>query len=308
MDSTIFCTFEQKLSLTDVGKLAKLTGAIIPIPQRHHLIKHHHLGLHQYIDSTRGYARLRSLLRNMTPTILRRIEGNQLAMQVPTHGHLYTVLNTGPVLWEKGDALCQLPPLFSGPLVRDHPVSVGNWNLVLPWLLPAPLAVEINQRILIMALYSLDRSYEEVKAAVNQLQHVTFRDATFTIPDPVIENHLLLDMKTACLSMSMVANLASDLTVNYVRKLALEDSSMLLTKCQELLMRLNRDDDGTGGNNSNRLLRGRPSHVSPDEEISRLSALFVMLRQLDDIIHEQVMFTVCDVSPDNKSATCIFKG
>ncbi|QQL09717.1 Ba117 [Baboon cytomegalovirus] len=300
-DLSIFCTFEQKLSLTDVGKLTKLTGAIIPVPSRHHLIKHHHLGLHQYIDHTRGYVRLRSLLRNMTPTILRRIEGNQLAMQVPTHGQLYTVLNTGPVTWEKGDRLCVLPPLFQGPVAREYPVSVGSWNLVLPWVLPSQLAVEINQRILIMALFSLDRSYEEVKAAVNQLQHITFRDATFTIPDPVTDNHLLLDMKTACLSMSMVANLASDLTMNYVRKLALEDSSMLLVKCQELLLRMDREHAADG-------LRGRPNNVSPDEEISRLSAFFVMLRQLDDLIHEQPVFVVCDVSPDNKSATCIFKG
>ncbi|AAM00724.1 capsid triplex subunit 2 [Panine betaherpesvirus 2] len=301
MESTIFCTFDHKLTIADLGKLAKLTAAVVPIPQRLHLIKHLQLGLHQYTDHTRGYPRMRSLLRNMTLTLLRRVEGNQILLHVPTHGLLYTVLNTGPVLWEKGDALCLLPPLFNGPMARENLLTLGKWELVLPWVIPVPLAQEINQRLLIMGLFSLDRSYEEVKAAVHQLKTITYRDATFTLPDPVIDNYLLLDMKTACLSMSMVANLASDLIVTYVRKLALEDSSMLLVKCQELLTRTDRERGGER-------VPPRPNHVSPDEEISRLSALFVMLRQLDDLIREQTIFTVCDVSPDNKSATCIFKG
>nr|AMJ53944.1 capsid triplex subunit 2 [Human betaherpesvirus 5] len=303
MEANIFCTFDHKLSIADVGKLTKLVAAVVPIPQRLHLIKHYQLGLHQFVDHTRGYVRLRGLLRNMTLTLMRRVEGNQIILHVPTHGLLYTVLNTGPVTWEKGDALCVLPPLFHGPLARENLLTLGQWELVLPWIVPMPLALEINQRLLIMGLFSLDRSYEEVKAAVQQLQTITFRDATFTIPDPVIDQHLLIDMKTACLSMSMVANLASELTMTYVRKLALEDSSMLLVKCQELLMRLDRERSVGEPRTP-----ARPQHVSPDDEITRLSALFVMLRQLDDLIREQVVFTVCDVSPDNKSATCIFKG
>ncbi|AEV80781.1 capsid triplex subunit 2 [Aotine betaherpesvirus 1] len=304
MDATVFCTFEHKLSVTDIAKLSRLVGAVVPIPQRHHLIKHHSLGLHQFVDKNRGYTRLRSLLRNMTLCMLRRVEGNQVVLNLMVHGQCYTVMNTGPVTWEKGDVLTVMPPLSGStagqpetPASSPFALKIGNWDLVLPWVIPMSLAAEINQRLLVMALFSLDRSYDEVRAATQQLRTITFRGVTFTIPEPTVDGHLLLDMKNACISMSMVANLASGLLTTYIRKLALEDSSMLLVKCQELLMRMDRERP-----------EGRLQHVAPDEEVNRLSALFVMIRQLSDLIHEQALFTVCDVSPDNKTATCIFKG
>ncbi|AFK83922.1 B85 [miniopterid betaherpesvirus 1] len=293
-ESTIFCTFEQKLSTTDVSHLAKLIGAVIPISHRHHLIGHSQTGLHSVIEKYKDYARIRRALRNMPLTVLRRVEGNQMILGVPVHGQSYTIKNTGPVNWEKGDTLVALPPLSS--ISKNSLLTVGNWDLVLPWIVPFELAEEINQRILLIALLSIDRSFDEVRAATVHLRNIKFREHTFTLPDMVTEENMLWDLKNVCISMSMVANLSTELTLTYVRKLALEDSSMLLVKCQELL--------GRRGENVPR----RPDNLAPNEELAKLSALFVMIRQLLDIVSEQPLFLVCDISADNKSATCIFKG
>lgn len=295
MESTIFCTFEQRLATSDVGKLAKLSGAVIPVQTRHHLISNSQVGLHNVIEQRKDYARVRAALRNMTLTVLQRVEGNQMLLRVPVHGQSYTIHNTGPVNWEKGDVLVALPPIVRSS--DQKIINLSNWDLVLPWIVPQPLACEINQRIVIAALLSLDRSFEEVRAATAQLRTVHFRDNTFVIPETAVEENLLLDLKNICVSLSMVSNLSTELTLAYVRKLALEDNSMLLVKCQEILGR--RQANGAGR---------RPHNLAPDEELSKLSALFVMIRQLSDVITEQSAFLVCDISPDNKSATCLFKG
>lgn len=297
METTVFCTFEQKLTTTDVGKLSKLIGAVIPIPNRHHLVGSSQVGLHAIVsDKNRDYARIRNRMRNMTVTVLRRVEGNQMVLGLPVHGQCYSIKNTGPVLWEKGDLLTFLPPVFSSD--QQSTLSIGNWSLVLPWIVPLPLATEINQRLLAMALLSLDRSFEEVRAATNQLRTIRYRDATFTLPEIVTDENVLIDLRNVCISMSMIANLSSDLTLTYVRKLALEDSTMLLMKCQEMLSR--RDDRP--------FRHQRPENLTPTEELTKLTALFVMMRQVVDVISEQPMFLVCDISPDDKSAICIFKG
>lgn len=293
MEATVFCTFEHKLTAADIGKLAKIVGAVIPIPHRHHLISNTYTGLHNVIEHQKEYARIRNVLRNMTPTILRRVEGNQLLLGIPIHGQLYTIKNTGPAIWEKGDTLVLLPPIIQNVKGNSF-LSLGEWDLVLPWIVPLPLATEITQRILITALLSLDRSFEEVRAATAQLRVIHFRESTFTIPDVTVDENLMLDLKNACISLSMIANLSTDLVLAYVRKLALEDNSMLLVKCQELL--------------GQKECTKRPSNLSPTDELMKLSALFVMIRQLLDIVTEQPAFTVCDVSADNQSAMCIFKG
>lgn len=289
----MFCSFEHKLTATDLGKLAKIIGAVIPIPNRHHLISNSHTGLHTVIERHKDYARVRTALRAMVPTVLRDVQGNQMVLGVMSHGSIYTIRNTGPVIWEKGDTLVLMAPLMYHPKVNSC-LSMAGWDLILPWIVPLPLATEITQRILVTAMLSLDRSYEEVRAATAQLRTIQFRDITFTIPEINVTDHMLLDLKNACISLSMVANLSTELVMTYVRKLALEDTSMLLIKCQELLGQRN--------------VAARPTNLSPVDELKKLSALFVMLRQLTDIISETPIFTVCDVSADNQTAVCIFKG
>lgn len=293
MESTVFCTFEHKLTASDIGKLAKIIGAVIPIPHRNHLISNTQTGLYNVIERQKDYARIRSALRSMIPTVLRRVEGNQLLLGIPTYGQLYTIKNTGPVIWEKGDTLVLLPPITQNVQGNSF-LSLGNWDLVLPWIVPQPLATEITQRILVIALLSIDRSFEEVRAATAQLRTIRFREATFTIPDVTVGENLMLDLKNVCISMSMIANLSTELVLTYVRKLALEDNSMLLVKCQELLGQ--RDH------------AKKTANLSPNDELAKLSAMFVMVRQLSDTITETPAFFVCDVSADNQSATCIFKG
>lgn len=307
MESTVFCSFEHKLTPADVGKLAHLVGAVIPVPHRRHLISSAQLGLHQegpaggHGKQKRDYLTTRSLLRGMTVTVLRKVEGNQALLGIPVHGRTYTIRNPGPVHWEKGDRLVLLPPI--PPTHGGTALSIGDWSLVLPLVVPQQLAVEINQRLLIIALLSLDRTAEETRAAVATLRVISFRGHSITLPDALTDGHMLLDMKNACIALSMIANLSSELVLGYVRRLALEDSSMLLTKCQEILTRREPARRGAGGEPQ------RAAHgLSPTEEMSRLSALFVMLRQLADVVSEQVSFVVCDIAPDNKSATCIFKG
>ncbi|AAK57129.1 T85 [Tupaiid betaherpesvirus 1] len=304
-DTTVFCTFEQKLTAGDLGRLSKYIGAVVPIPFRHHLIGHTAIGLHRLLDERRAYARLRTLLRDMTLTIVRRLEGNQMLLGIPVHGHCYTVQNTGPVLWEKGDQLVLCAPLL--PPDPERAVRIGGWSLVLPWIIPQPLAMEINQRLLVIALLSLERPYEQVRAATAQLRTIHYRDATFSLPDVQLDEPLLDELKTVCLSMSMVTNLASELVQTYVRRLALEDHSMLLLKCQELLARRTaaaggrREDDAAAA-------AAAVEHLDPRDEVAKLTAFFVMVRQLVDVVTEQPVFQVCDVAPDNKSATCLFKG
>lgn len=302
METTVFCTFEQRLTTGDVGKLSRLIGAVVPIPHRHHLIGSTQVGLDAIInDKIRDYARVRTRMREMTLTILRRVEGNQMILSIPIHGQCYTIKNIGPVLWEKGDMLTTLPPIFTNE--STGLISVGGWNLVLPWIVPMPLATEINQRMIMMALLSLDRSREEVRAATTQLRTLRYRDATITLPEVTIDDSVLVDLRNVCISLSMIANLSSDVTLTYVRKLALEDTSMLLMKCQEILGR--RDPH----NGDAVVPRARALYnVTPTEELNKLTALFVMIRQIMDVISEQPTFLVCDISPDDKSAVCIFKG
>lgn len=310
METTVLCTFEQRLTTGDISKLAKMIGAIVPIPTRHHLIGSAQVGLNAIVnDKQRDYARIRTRMRDMTYTVLRQVEGNQMVLGILEYGRVYTVKNTGPSLWEKGDILTALAPVFSTESAAL--VTVGNWQLVLPWIVPLPLATEINQRLLLIALLSLDRSREEVRAASIQLRTVRYRDATITLPDLSLNDTTLVDLRNVCISLSMIANLSSDLVMTYVRKLALEDSSMLLMKCQEILSRQesqNGPGEGNAGRGDSLVARGRNPTMTPTEELNKLTALLVMIRQISDIVAEQPLFVVCDISPDDKSAVCIFKG
>ncbi|ACE95262.1 M85 protein [Murid betaherpesvirus 1] len=311
METTVLVTFEQRLTTGDVGKLSRLIGAVIPIPYRHHLLGSSQVGLDAVVkDKTRDYSRMRARMREMTLTIMRRVEGNQMILGVPTHGQCYTIRNTGPVSWEKGDVLTTLPPVFSGEVTGL--VSVSDWDLVLPWIVPMALATEINQRMMMLALLSLDRSHEEVRAATAQLRVVRYRDATLTLPEITIDDTVLIDMRNVCISLSMIANLSSEVTLAYVRKLALEDSNMLLMKCQEILGRRMPQvgvGAGSSGDRNDPPARSRTNYnITPTEELNKLTALFVMIRQITDVISEQPAFLVCDVSPDDKSALCIYKG
>ncbi|AGE11556.1 GP85 [Caviid betaherpesvirus 2] len=303
METTTFCTFEQKLSPSDMGKLARVIGAVIPIPQREHLISHSHIGLYKTIKSHRDFYKIRTTLRNMTLTVLRQVEGGQILLGVPVHGRLYTIRNTGPVQWEKGDTLVVYPPVTT-TLQQNSIMSLPEWELVVPWIIPSSLAAEINQKLTVMGLLSLDRNYEDARAAIARLRQIQFRGTTFTLPDVVNDDNTLWDMKNICISMSMIANLATDLTLGYVRKLALEDRSMLLTKCQELLVRRVGDHHRPGENNPGR----RGQLLAPEDEAAKMSTFLVMVRQVLELVMEEPAFIVCDVTPDNKSATCIFKG
>lgn len=304
METTVLCTFEQRLTTGDIGKLAKMIGAIVPIPTRHHLIGSAQVGLNAIInDKSKDYARVRTRMRDMTYTLLRQVEGNQMVLGILEYGRVYTVKNTGPVLWEKGDVLAALAPVFSTESAAL--VTVGSWNLILPWIVPLPLATEINQRMLLIALLSLDRSREEVRAASLQLRTIRYRDATITLPDLSLNDTTLVDLRNVCISLSMIANLSSEVVMTYVRKLALEDSSMLLMKCQEIL---NRQGLQNGGAGDPLVPRGRNPNMTPTEELNKLTALLVMIRQISDIVAEQPLFVVCDLSPDDRSAVCIFKG
>ncbi|AAF99173.1 pR85 [rat cytomegalovirus strain Maastricht] len=308
METTVLCTFEQRLTAGDVSKLAKMIGAIVPIPSRHHLIGSAQVGLNAIInDKQRDYARVRTRMRDMTYTVMRQVEGNQMVLGILEYGRVYTVKNTGPALWEKGDVLTALAPVFSTESAAL--VTVGNWQLVLPWIVPLPLATEINQRLLLIALLSLDRSREEVRAASAQLRTVRYRDATILLPELSLNDTTLVDLRNVCISLSMIANLASEVVMTYVRKLALEDSSMLLMKCQEILTRQDLPrGGGNAGHGDSLAARGRNPNMTPTEELNKLTALLVMIRQISDIVAEQPLFVVCDISPDDKSAVCIFKG
>lgn len=343
METTVVCTFEQRLTTGDVGKLARMIGAVIPIPTRHHLIGSAQVGLDSIINGkSRDYARLRSLMRDMTLTVLRKVEGNQMVLGIPVHGQVYTIKNTGPVLWEKGDVLTTLPPIPSGATLGPSStlttgpsalgddgalISAGGWRLVLPWMVPMPLATEINQRLLTIALLSLDRSREEVRAATTQLRTVRYRDSTIVLPDPTIDDTTLTDLRNVCISLSMIANLSSEVILTYVRKLALEDSSMLLMKCQEILnhrqQRQHQQHQPQGSASGPAAATSHrpdedslvPRHgvgtsltMTPTEELNKLTALLVMIRQVTDVIAEQPTFLVCDLSPDDRSAVCIYKG
>lgn len=320
METTVFCTFEQRLSPSDIGKLARLIGAVIPIPNRHHLVGSTQVGLDAIIseNKSRDYARLRTRMRDMTLTVLRKVEGNQMVLGIPVYGQCYTIKNTGPVIWEKGDMLTTLPPIFSGEPSQAALISTGGWNLVLPWVVPMSLATEINQRMIMIALLSLDRSREEVRAATAQLRTLRYRDATITLPDVTISDTTLIDLKNVCISLSMITNLATDVTLAYVRKLALEDSNMLLMKCQEILSRRLDASAGSAASSSSSSSnpgssepsggRGGNYTITPTEELNKLTALFVMIRQIVDVISDQPAFLVCDLSPDDRSAVCIFKG
>lgn len=300
METTVICTFEQRLTTSDIGKLSRMIGAVIPIPNRHHLIGSTQVGLDAIIkDKTKDYARVRSRMRDMTLTVLRRVEGNQMVLGIPVHGQCYTIKNTGPVLWEKGDVLTTLPPIL--PNERSGIISVGGWDLVLPSLVPISLATEINQRMLMIALLSLDRNREEIRAATAQLRVIRYRDATITLPEVSLDNTALLDLKNVCISLSMIANISSQVTLTYIRKLALEDSNMLLAKCQEILgRRETQPGDGAGPR-----MQG---NITPTEELNKLTTLFIMIRQVFDVITDEPAFLVCDTSPDDGSAVCIFKG
>lgn len=294
MDS-IFCSFDQKLSLADISTLCKITNAVIPVPAHNHLIGNANLGLHHVLTNNKDYIQLKDALKTMVITILQKVEGNQLILKRPVIGKLYSIKNTGPFPWERGDTLTLLPPIFSQNQTRI--LSLGDWSLVLPIIVPTPVAYEINARLLCIALLSVHRNYGETKDVMNELRIVHYRDVTVTLPDVVNDQSSTASMKNACIAFSMIAALAPELVYTYIERLSLEDHSMLLIKCQELLTQRSRD-----GHNA--FVR---DNQSVQEELKKIRSVLTMVNQIHALVSEKTSFLVCDVSADNKLASCIFK-
>nr|BAB40661.1 probable capsid protein [Suid betaherpesvirus 2] len=291
----IICTFDQKLALSDVSKLCNAIGTVIPIPVSHHLINNKYIGLSQIFSTTKDYLQIKEALRKMNLTILRNVEGNQLILKKPTHGMQYLIKNTGPFPLEKGDTLCIIPP-SSAPQTPKI-MSLGHWELVLPLTVPSEVATEVNLRLICMGLLSAHKTLIDIRAAIEELRIIRYRDVTVTLPDVTNNDKLMFDIKNACIAFSMIMGLAPDIVYTYINQIALEDQSMLIIKCQELLSkRLNIDVD-----------YDRPNIENVNDEIKKLKTIFTMINQIHTIIEEKASFIICDVSPDNKQITCIFK-
>ena len=292
MDS-IYCTFDQKLTLSDIGTLCKLTNAVIPIPSHRHLIGNTNLGLYTVLSTTTDYIQIRDILKTMVLTILQKVEGNQLILIRPKIGHQYEIKNTGPFPLEKGDQLSLLPP-FLKP--SQQLLVLPNWELILPLLIPTDVATEINVRMLCISLLSIHRKYEEVQIIIDELRTLQYRDVTIKLPDVINDCKSTFSMKTACISFSMIATMSPDIVQTYIERLSLEDQSMLLIKCQELLAKKNFSQE--------------PSSFKATEiktELQKIKTVFTMINQINSLTQEKTFFIVADVSADNRLATCIFK-
>ncbi|ANC96571.1 capsid triplex subunit 2 [macacine betaherpesvirus 9] len=292
MDS-VYCTFDQKLSLSDIGTLCKLANTVIPIYSHHHLIGNSNLGLYNVLSTTNDYVHLRDTLRTMVLTILQKVEGNQLVLIRPKIGQQYEIRNTGPFPLEKGDRLSLIPPLqnFSQKLL-----AFSDWELVLPLLIPTDIATEINIRMLCIGLISIHRKYEEIQTIIDELCYLQYRDVTIKLPDIINDGRSMFSMKTACISFSMIATMAPDLVQTYIERLSLEDHSMLLIKCQELLAKRTT-------NNQNIILNATEIKT----ELKKIKTVLTMINQINSLTQEKTFFIVSDVSADNRLATCIFK-
>lgn len=291
MDS-IYCTFEHKLSLSDITSLSRIINAVIPIQTYQHLISNFQLGLHGILSDKTDYVHTRDILRKMFITILEKVEGNQLILKKPIIGKAYTIKNTGPFPWERGDNITLIPPILS--IEQTKIMTFGDWNLLLPLLVPVPIATEINIRLLCMGLLSLHRSFEEIQTAIHELRIIQYRDVTISLPDTVNDKSSMVNMKNVCVALSLITALAPDAVQTYIQKLSLNDHSMLLIKCQELLSKRHGNEN-------------EYNKISLKDELKKIKAVLTMVDQIYTAISEKPIFLVCDVSSDGKIATCIFK-
>lgn len=286
---TIKCVFETKLNVTDLGKLNKIVGAVIPVSRENVLINAGDLGLYSHISPRSDYTKLKLALKAMTPTILKSIQGNQLLLTKPIHGQLYSIKNTGPFTWEKGDRLAMIPPVFS--IQHTSVIQLGNWELILPMLVPLEVAKDINIRNIITTLLTVDKGLKDHETLQQELQRIHFRDVTVELPT-VFDSRYVNNVRNICVSLSMIVNLSSALISNYIENLSLLETDVILVKCKELLNETNINETRAATN--------------PSEEYKKIATILNLIVQIANIINETSCFIVLDVTPDNKLATCMF--
>nr|AVI09255.1 hypothetical protein [Human betaherpesvirus 6A] len=293
---TVYCTFDHKLSLSDISTLCKLMNIVIPIPAHHHLIGSGNLGLYPIVSSNKDYVHVRNVLRTMVVTILQKVEGNQLVLRKPMTGHQYAIKNTGPFPWEKGDTLTLIPPLSTHS--EEKLLKLGDWELTVPLVVPTAIAAEINIRLLCIGLIAVHREYNEMQTIIDELCSIQYRDVLIKLPDIVNDKQSMYSMKTACISLSMITAMAPDIVRTYIDRLTLEDHSMLLIKCQELLSKRTT---------LNTQRCGQLHATEIKDELKKVKSVLTMIDQINSLTNEKTYFVVCDVSADNRMATCIYK-
>ncbi|APZ76287.1 capsid triplex subunit 2 [Murid herpesvirus 3] len=291
----IYCNFDQKLSLSDISTLCNVTCSVIPISNLHHLISNTHAGLHKTFSNTKEYLQIKTILNNMFITIFQKCEGNQLILKKPITGHQYTIRNTGPFPWEKGDHLTIIPPLYQS---QTKVLSLGDWDLTLPLIVPIEIAVEINIRFLCLGLLSIHRNYEDVKVLIDEFKQIQYRDITINLPEIINDTTSINDMKSVCIALSIITEMAPDIATTYINRLSLEDHSMILVKCQELLSKKTIVNPNTTN----------VQNISILDEFKKIRTVLTMINQIQAVIAEKTYFIICDVTADNKYASCIYKG
>ncbi|UEH20525.1 triplex capsid protein 2 [Elephant endotheliotropic herpesvirus 2] len=285
------CVFETKLSPGDVAKLNKIIGAVIPVTKCAPLISPIDVGLHRHVSHRTDYGKLHMALNMMYPTVLRKLEGNQMVMTPMQHGQVYTIRNTGPFSWEVGDRLAIIPPVFS--IEHTTIMQTPSWDLMLPIVVPVQVAKEINIRNIVITLMSLNRPGRDAEIS-QEARRIRFRDVTIDIPT-TLDTRQLNSVRNVCLALALITNVAPSLLQQYVPRLALAETDMLLVKCYDLLKKLDLPGDGNGG---------EPPNIP--NEIQRMSGLLNLITYVNSIVTENSLFIVNDITPDNKMATCTF--
>lgn len=288
MDS-VKCVFESKLSVTDIGKLNQIVGAVIPILHEQVLITPNDVGLYRFISPRTDYTKLKLSLKTMKLTVMRRLEGNQMILTRLQHGNVYSVRNTGPFNWEKGDRLTTIPPMFT--VNHTSVIQFGNWELILPMVVPVEVSRDINVRNVVYTFLSTHKSFKEYESIYQDLHKISFRDVTIELPLNLDTRHIN-DVKNVCVALSMITNLTTGLVANYLSQLAMIETDSLIVKCQELLR-------------SNNVIN-IDEPINPTQEYKKLYSLLNLMVQVGRSMQEEASFVVLDVTPDNKIATCMF--
>ncbi|QOE74447.1 triplex capsid protein 2 [Elephant endotheliotropic herpesvirus 3A] len=291
------CVFETKLSIGDVAKLNKIPGAVIPVAQYAPLICPADVGLHKHVSYRTDYSKLHLALNSMFPTVFRKLEGNQMVLAPMRHGQIYTILNTGPFSWEKGDRLTWLPPMFS--LEHTTVLHTPSWDLMLPIIVPVQVAREINIRNILLTLLSINRQAGRETETSQEIRRIRFREVTIDIP-ATLDTKQLNNVRNLCTALALVTNVTPGLLTDYVQRLSTVETDMIVVKSYELLSKIDTGNLGGGPGNPNE----DPINVS--KELQKITGLLNLINYISSVINDNPMFIVTDITPDNKMATCTF--